>query len=112
MPILPESEILRGDILTIAGSTRHVEAAAAGLGYADRPVESTDLAVVAAGIVIGGLLGALTYVAGGVPISLSTSGGALLADRDDGLLAAGEPDRRPRLPGLPAAAPVPAFVAA
>ena len=79
MPILPESEILRGDILTIAGSTRHVEAAAARLGYADRPVESTDLAVVAAGIVIGGLLGALTYVAGGVPISLSTSGGALLA---------------------------------
>jgi putative transport protein len=79
MPILPESEILRGDILTIAGSTRHVDAAAAALGYADRPVESTDLAVVAAGIVIGGLLGALTYVAGGVPISLSTSGGALLA---------------------------------
>ena len=29
--------------------------------------------------VIGGLIGALTYVAGGLPISLSTSGGALLA---------------------------------
>jgi putative transport protein len=79
IPILPETEVLRGDILTLAGSTRHVDAAAAELGYADRPVESTDLAVVSAGIVIGGLLGALTYVAGGVPISLSTSGGALLA---------------------------------
>lgn len=79
IPILPETEILRGDILTIAGSVRHVEAAAALLGHADRPVESTDLAVVSAGIVIGGLLGALTYVAGGIPISLSTSGGALLA---------------------------------
>jgi putative transport protein len=42
-------------------------------------VESTDLAVVSAGIVVGGLIGALTYFAGGVPISLSTSGGALLA---------------------------------
>jgi putative transport protein len=42
-------------------------------------VESTDLAVVSAGIVIGGLIGAFTYVAGGLPISLSTSGGALLA---------------------------------
>lgn len=79
IPILPETEILRGDILTIAGSTRHVDDAAARLGHADRPVESTDLAVVSAGIVIGGLVGALTYMAGGLPISLSTSGGALLA---------------------------------
>jgi len=79
IPVLPETEILRGDILTIAGSTRHVDQAVALLGHADRPVESTDLAVVAAGIVIGGLLGALTYVWGGIPISLSTSGGALLA---------------------------------
>jgi putative transport protein len=79
IPILPETEILRGDILTIAGSTRHVRAAVAALGYADHPVESTDLAVVSAGIVAGGLAGALTYTAGGIPLSLSTSGGALLA---------------------------------
>ncbi|MDQ1243003.1 MAG: putative transport protein, partial [Pseudomonadota bacterium] len=79
IPVLPETEVLRGDILTIGGSVRHVEVAVALLGHADRPVESTDLAVVSAGIVIGGLLGALTYVWGGIPISLSTSGGALLA---------------------------------
>ena len=79
IPILPETEVLRGDILTIAGSVAHVNAATAALGVADRPVESTDIAVVGAGIVIGGLIGAITYVAGGLPISLSTSGGALLA---------------------------------
>jgi putative transport protein len=79
IPILPETEILRGDILTLGGTTRHVEAVTQLLGRADKPVESTDLAVVAGGIVIGGLVGALTYVAGGVPLSLSTSGGALLA---------------------------------
>jgi putative transport protein len=79
MPILPETEILRGDILTIVGSVSHVNTATTALGVADRPVESTDLSVVAAGIVIGGLIGAITYVAGGLPISLSTSGGALLA---------------------------------
>jgi putative transport protein len=79
IPVLPETEVLRGDILTIAGTTRHVDAAVGLLGHADRPVESTDLAVVSAGIVLGGLVGALTYVAGGIPISLSTSGGALLA---------------------------------
>jgi putative transport protein len=79
IPILPKTEILRGDVLTLAGSTRHVNRAVAELGHADRPVESTDLAVVSAGIVVGGLVGALTYMAGGVPVSLSTSGGALLA---------------------------------
>src|SRR5512139_3476715 len=79
IPILPETEVLRGDILTLGGSTKHVDAVVGLLGHADRPVESTDLAVVSAGIVLGGLVGALTYVAGGIPISLSTSGGALLA---------------------------------
>jgi len=100
IPILPETEILRGDILTIAGSTRHVDAAVAALGHADRPVESTDLAVVAAGIVIGGVIGALTYVAGGVPISLSTSGGALLA----GLLLGYFRTVRPTFGNIPAPA--------
>jgi putative transport protein len=79
IPILPETEVLRGDILTIGGSTRHVDAAVKALGVADRPVESTDLAVVSAGIVLGGLLGATSIALGGIPISLSTSGGALLA---------------------------------
>jgi len=79
IPVLPETEILRGDILTLVGATRHINAVTRLLGRADRPVESTDIAVVGAGIVIGGLVGSLTYVAGGVPLSLSTSGGALLA---------------------------------
>ena len=100
IPILPETEILRGDILTIAGSTRHVDAAVAALGHADRPVESTDLAVVAGGIVIGGVVGALSYVAGGVPISLSTSGGALLA----GLLLGYFRTVRPTFGNIPAPA--------
>jgi len=56
-----------------------VDAAVTALGHADRPAETTDLAVVAAGIVIGGLVGALSISVGGLPVSLSTSGGALLA---------------------------------
>jgi putative transport protein len=79
IPVLPETEILRGDVLTIVGSVPHVEAAVAAIGRADRPGESTDLAVVSGGIVAGGLIGVLSVTAGGVPISLSTSGGALLA---------------------------------
>jgi len=91
IPVLPEMEILRGDVLTLGGSQRHVAAAVKAIGHADRPVESTDLAVVAAGIVIGGLVGALSITVGGVPISLSTSGGALLAGLLLGYLRAVHP---------------------
>jgi putative transport protein len=91
IPILPETEVLRGDILTITGSTRHVEAAVKALGYADRPLESTDLMTVAGGIVAGGLVGALSVNWGGIPISLSTSGGVLLAGLVLGYLRAIRP---------------------
>ena len=79
IPILPETEILRGDVLTVQGSRLHVEALILAIGHADRPAEATDLKVVAAGIVVGGLVGALSVTVAGIPIGLSTSGGALLA---------------------------------
>jgi putative transport protein len=79
IPILPETEILRGDVLTVQGSRAHVEAMTKTVGHADRPAETTDLKVVAAGIVVGGLVGALSVTVSGIPIGLSTSGGALLA---------------------------------
>ena len=79
IPVLPETEILRGDILTVQGSRLHVAALVKAVGYADRPAEATDLMVVAAGIVVGGLVGSLSLRVAGVPLGLSTSGGALLA---------------------------------
>jgi putative transport protein len=91
IPIYPNIEILRGDILTIVGSTRRTAQAVAALGYADRPTEATDLAVVAAGIVVGGLIGALTLTISGVPISLSPAGGALLLGLILGYLRAVNP---------------------
>ena len=94
LPILPGTEVLRGDILTVGGSTRHVDAFVVKVGHADRPVESTDLAVVAAGIVLGGLIGAISLTWRGLPISLSTSGGALLAGLLLGFLRSGPSDLR------------------
>jgi putative transport protein len=91
LPILPEMEVLRGDILSVVGTTRHVEEAARALGYADRPLESTDLMTVAGGIVIGGVVGALSVNWKGIPIGLSTSGGALLAGLILGYLRAVRP---------------------
>jgi len=79
MPFTPGTTVDRGDVLTLVGPHRHVERAANLLGYADRPTSMTDMVFVGAGIVLGGLVGALAFKIGGIPLSLSTSGGALIA---------------------------------
>jgi len=79
IPVLPETEILRGDVVTLVGSARNIDRAVRLLGYADRPLEATDLATVGVGIAVGALVGAVSVNWAGVPIGLSTSGGALLA---------------------------------
>jgi putative transport protein len=79
VPLLPGTKLNRGDILRIVGTRARTDVAVAALGYADRPSEVTDMVWVGLGIVAGGLIGALEFDLGPVPITLSTSGGALLA---------------------------------
>ena len=79
MPFTPGTTVDRGDVLQVVGPKRNVELAAKAIGYADRPTNMTDMVFVGAGIVLGGLVGALTIHLGGIPLSLSTSGGALIA---------------------------------
>jgi putative transport protein len=79
IPVLPESKVYRGDILTLIGTRMNIDAATAALGYADRPTDVTDMIWVGFGIAIGGLIGALELNVRSVPITLSTSGGALIA---------------------------------
>jgi len=49
------------------------------LGYPDRATDVADVAFIGAAIAIGALVGALVYKIGSVPLTLSTSGGALFA---------------------------------
>ncbi|WP_018697959.1 aspartate-alanine antiporter [Amorphus coralli] len=79
IPILPGTKINRGDILRVAGSKSNVDTFVTEAGYADRPQTVTDMVLVGLSILIGGLIGAAVLPIGGVPITLSTSGGALLA---------------------------------
>ncbi len=79
MPFTPGTTVDRGDVLTLVGSKRDVDRAAKDLGYADRPTNMTDMIFVGLGIALGGLIGALTVRVGGIPLGLSTSGGALVA---------------------------------
>ncbi|HXY54611.1 MAG TPA: aspartate-alanine antiporter [Nitrospirota bacterium] len=79
MPFMPATTVDRGDVLTLVGAKRDVESVAKELGYADRLTNTTDMIFVGVGIVLGGLVGALTIRLGGIPLRLSTSGGALIA---------------------------------
>ncbi len=79
LPVLAQSKVMRGDVITITGLKKEVDAAASAIGYADRPTKSTDMVFVGLGIFIGALIGAITIHLGGIPVSLSTSGGALIA---------------------------------
>lgn len=79
IPVFAKTVIEGGDTLTIVGLEREVNEAAPKIGYADRPSTATDMILVGLGIVIGCLVGLITFHAGNVPISLSTSGGALIS---------------------------------
>jgi putative transport protein len=88
MPFTVGTVVNRGDVLQIAGAKRDTARAIKVLGYADRPTEKTDIVFMGLGIVAGALVGALSFVIGGVPLSLSTSGGALIAGLVCGYLRA------------------------
>jgi len=79
IPILPDTKIFRGDILTLVGRTQDTSSAIKMLGVPDRPTDVADVAFIGAGITVGALVGALVWKVAGVPLTLSTAGGALIS---------------------------------
>jgi putative transport protein len=79
IPILPNTTINRGDILTLVGRTQDTAAAAKDLGVPDRPTDVADVAFIGGAITVGALVGALVWKVAGIPLTLSTAGGALIA---------------------------------
>jgi putative transport protein len=79
IPILPNTKIHRGDILTLVGRTSDTSAATKDLGVPDRPSDVADVAFIGGAITLGALVGALVWKVGGVPLTLSTAGGALIS---------------------------------
>jgi putative transport protein len=88
MPFTPGTTVDRGDVLQIMGAKRDVERAVKVLGYADRSGGKTGVVFMGLGIVAGVVVGAFSILIGGVPLSLSTSGGALVAGLVGGYLRA------------------------
>ncbi len=79
IPILPNTKVYRGDILDVVGRTEDTAAVTKLLGVPDRPTDVADVAFIGASITIGALIGALVWKVAGVPLTLSTAGGALIA---------------------------------
>ena len=79
MPFNPGTVLDRGDVLTIAGAHKNVERAIQWIGYPDRPTDKTDMSFMGLGIAVGAIIGAISINIRHVPLSLSTSGGALIA---------------------------------
>ena len=97
VPVLAQTVVDSGDMLELTGMKHEVETAAKQMGYIDRPTNQTDMIFVGLGILVGGLVGALSIHLGGIPISLSTSGGALIA----GLLFGWLRSKHPTFGGIP-----------
>jgi putative transport protein len=78
IPFAAGTILNRGDLLRLAGAVPDVERAGRALGYIERPSSETDVVFVGLGILLGGLVGALTLMVGDLPLSLTASGGALV----------------------------------
>jgi putative transport protein len=79
IPVLPQTKLNRGDILHVVGTSANIARFVKAVGFADRPTTITNMVLVGFAILVGGLIGAAVLPIGGVPITLSTSGGALIA---------------------------------
>lgn len=97
VPVYAKTKLAAGDIITLVGLEREVTEAAPAIGYADRPTTQSNVILIGLGIFLGCVIGVLTIHAGGVPISLSTSGGALIM----GLLCGWLRSRHPSFGGIP-----------
>jgi len=79
LPFNAGTKISKGDVLRVSGSQRDVERAIKLIGYPIRLSDASDLTLIGLGIFLGVSAGLLSIRIGEIPISLSTSGGTLLA---------------------------------
>lgn len=69
----------QGDVVTLVGLPEHVDEAVGEIGYSDRQGVESDMVFIGLGIAIGAFIGAIVIKCGGIPLTLSTSGGAIIS---------------------------------
>ncbi|WP_053156164.1 aspartate-alanine antiporter [Pseudomonas sp. P1.8] len=100
LPLLPNTVLRRGDVLTLTGRTASVEALAKRLGQIRERNYKSDIAVHTLGMVLGSLLGLLSTHVGMIPVELGIGGGVLVA----ALVIGWYNSRHPEIGALPPAA--------
>lgn len=97
LPLRGKVRVEKGDVITLVGLPQDVAEAIPEIGYSDRATGITDMVFIGLGIAIGCFIGALVINLGGIPVSLSTSGGAVLA----GLILGWLRSKRPTFGHIP-----------
>ncbi len=100
LPLLLETVLRRGDVITVTGRAAVVDALAKRVGRKRERSHKSDIAVHTLGIVAGSLLGLLSFHVGAVPLEFGIGGGVLLV----ALLIGWYNSRHPEFGALPPAA--------
>jgi putative transport protein len=79
LPILPETKLEHGDVITFYGSPKDTKRAVDAAGYELPYSIKTDFIYMGVGIVLGLLIGLIVIDVGGIPLTLGSGGGCLLA---------------------------------
>lgn len=100
IPVFGQTVLDTGDVIELVGRKFDVMHAAKEVGYPDPATNESDIVFLSIGILLGAIIGTLTLHVGNVPISLSSSGGALIA----GLVFGWWRSHRPTFGAIPEAA--------
>ncbi|MDR3395948.1 MAG: aspartate-alanine antiporter, partial [Pandoraea sp.] len=79
VPVLDDTIVYHGDVVTLYGADSDVQRAAKEAGYPVAYSVKTDYVYMGIGIVVGLLIGYIVVKVGGIPLTLGSGGGALLA---------------------------------
>lgn len=79
LPVGPEVELQRRDVLFITGLSSAVQKAGHLFGLIARPSTATDLLTLSAGMIIGLLIGLIQFPAFGASVGLGNAGGLLVS---------------------------------
>jgi aspartate-alanine antiporter len=100
VPVLPQTVMMHGDVVTFYGADSDTARAAKEAGYPLAADNKTDFVYMGLGIVVGLLIGLLVADVGGIPLTLGAGGGVLLS----GLVFGWLRGKRPMVGALPTAA--------
>jgi len=79
LPLLPETKLEHGDVITFYGSPKDTQRAVQAAGYELPYTNKTDFIYMGVGLVLGLLIGLIVVDVGGIPLTLGSGGGCLLA---------------------------------